>query len=140
MQITCCPKDQVRKVWMQFRERIRHAMKRGGLSSYGDVAEAVLDGYALLWVVWDECSPSHMPRKVYGVGVTQTSITEWSKVCTVIAYSGEDRSRWLHLLGVVEDYARAEGCNVVRICGRRGWARVLRDYRAKHVILEKEIA
>ena len=125
---------------MQTRGRIRHAMERGGISSYGDVAQAVLDGWALLWVVWDECSPSHTPRKVYGVGVTQTSTTEWRKVCTIIAYSGEDRRRWLHLIKAVEDYARIEGCSAVRICGRKGWQRVLKDYRAKRVILEKEIA
>ena len=46
---------------------------------------------------------------------------------------------WLHLLDRHREFARAEGCDAMRIIGRKGWARVLKDYRAKRVILEKEL-
>ena len=36
---------------------------------------------------------------------------------------------WLHLLDGIEAFARAEGCDAMRIIGRKGWARVLKDYR-----------
>jgi hypothetical protein len=47
--------------------------------------------------------------------------------------------RWLDLIGPIEDFARAEGCSLMRIIGRAGWARVLPAYRLKNVVLEKEI-
>ena len=45
----------------------------------------------------------------------------------------------LHLVSLIEDFARAEGCALMRASGRAGWARLLRDYRQPYVVLEKEI-
>jgi hypothetical protein len=71
--------------------------------------------------------------------------TEWRKVCEIIACGGKGMRSprgqgWLHLIEKIEDYARAEGCSTVRVVGRKGWKRMLTDYRARRVILEKEIA
>ena len=50
-----------------------------------------------------------------------------------------DRREWLPLLGALERYARAEGCKAMRIFGRRGWERLLPDYKPARVLLEKEL-
>jgi hypothetical protein len=108
-------------------------MRRGDLGSYRGVADMVLDGRALLWLAWDG-------SLIHAAAVTQIGATEWRKVCEIIACAGRGMSLWLHLIRQIENYAQAEGCSAVRVVGRRGWARVLRDYHAKRVILEKEIA
>ena len=48
-------------------------------------------------------------------------------------------SRWLGLLGKIEEFARAEGCKSTRIMGRKGWARVLPSYQVKRIVLEKDL-
>jgi len=43
------------------------------------------------------------------------------------------------MLPAVEEWAKAKGCAAVEIIGRRGWGRVLDDYREPHALLKKEI-
>ena len=123
----------VRQVWPHVCHLIYAAMRRGNVSGYQGVADLVLDGRGLLWLAWDG-------EKVYAAAVTMLATTEWRKVCELIACGGKDIPRWLHLLEKIEDYARAEGCSAVRIVGRKGWQCMLTNYRAKRIILEKEIA
>jgi hypothetical protein len=51
----------------------------------------------------------------------------------------DDRRQWLPLIAGLEAYARAEGCAAMRIYGRRGWLKLLPDYRTSRVLLEKEL-
>lgn len=107
-------------------------MQRGDLGRFDDVEADVLDGRALLWLVWNE-------PDIEGCAVTQLGRTEKSKVCTIVACGGEDARRWISLIGRIEEYARAEGCDVVRILGRKGWQRMLRNYSAPKVVLERRL-
>lgn len=107
-------------------------MERGDLGRFEDVERDVLNGAALLWLAWAD------PR-IEGVAVTQLSRTEKSKICTIVACGGESFRRWVGLIEKLEDYARDEGCDCTRILGRLGWHRVLKDYAAKKVILEKAL-
>lgn len=70
---------------------------------------------------------------------TRLQRTDASKVCVVTACAGNGMPRWLGLLGRIEEFARDEGCNCVRIYGRKGWLRALDGYEQRHVILDKEL-
>lgn len=90
----------------------------------------VHDGRATLWLVASS-------KDVLGAGVTAIVTTEWRKVCEILAFGGDIES--VRLVDGIEKYARTQGCSAVRLMGRKGWARVLKDYSAKHVLLEKEL-
>jgi hypothetical protein len=107
-------------------------MRRGGISDFSAVERDVLGGGALLWLAWDG-------EEIVAAAVTELSLVRGRKLCTIVACGGRARRRWLHLLAELETFARREGCEATRICGRRGWTRVLPDYRATRVILEKEL-
>jgi len=92
----------------------------------------VLQGRALLWLAWDG-------EDVNAAAVTEIGVTEWRKVCNIVACAGADMKRWLDLLEPIEEFAKAEGCAAMRIMGRKGWTRVLKAYRPRRVILEKEL-
>src|ERR1700680_4303617 len=132
VELICVPPDTVRKVWPRVCDLIYEAMRRGNLSGYQGVADLVLDGRGLLWLAWDG-------QTVHAAAVTALAPTEWRKVCESIACGGRDMPRCLHLIEKIEDSARAEGCSAVRIVGRKGWVRMLTDYRARRVILEKSL-
>ncbi len=105
-------------------------MERGDLGTFRCVEDDVLEGGSLLWLAWNA-------PKIEGAAVTQISLTERSKVCTIVAYGGEGKR--VSLITSIEKYAKAEGCDVVRILGRKGWLRWLKDYSAPKVVLEKRL-
>jgi hypothetical protein len=140
MQLVCVPPDQVARAWLHVRHLILAAMKRGGLSSFRPVEDAVLRGDALLWLAWDGD-----PRSGSGAGritaaaVTELQQTEWRKACVVVACGGDDMRRWIGLLDSIEAYARAAGCEAVRMMGREGWQRMLPSYRRTGIVLERAL-
>jgi hypothetical protein len=107
-------------------------MKRGDLSSFRPLEASVLAGEALLWLAWDG-------TRIQAAAVTELHATEWRKVCVVVACGGAGVNRWIALLDGIEAYARAAGCAAVRIMGRKGWIRLLGDYRMKRIVLEKDL-
>jgi hypothetical protein len=138
-ELTCVDPALVHRVWPLVRDMIHAAMRRGDIGAYAPVEQSVLAGRALLWLAIER-------ETIAAAAVTELHQTEWRKVCVIVACGGRERSRWLHLIGRIEEFARAEGCAATRIVGRKGWARVLstggfetRPYRTRRIVLEKEI-
>lgn len=100
--------------------------------TFKELERSVLVHSGLLWLAW--AAPN-----IEAVAITELSRTEKSKVCTVTACGGKRPARWLQLLDDIENYARAEGCDCVRMFGRSGWARLLKTYTTKKIILERRL-
>src|SRR5713101_3552084 len=120
--LICVPPDKVALVWPKVSGLIYHAMKRGDISSYGSVEDAVLCGDALLWIVRDGL-------EIPAAAVTELQQTEWRNVCVIVACGGTDIARedgrerpgmhrWIGLIAKIEEFARAESCSATRIIGR----------------------
>jgi hypothetical protein len=130
-EAVCVDPKQVDAVWDRVSPWVKRAMERGDLGTFWDIELDVLDGKALLWLAWD--------GELKGCAITQITKTEKSKVCLIVACGGEKAKEWVHLIGKIEIYARDEGCDAVRILGRKGWLRVLKDYSAPKLVLEKRL-
>jgi hypothetical protein len=106
MQLVCVPPDQVARAWPHVRDLIVAAMKRGGLSSYRPVEDAVLRGDALLWLAIPREDGRQRPGALRGLcrkrpdgdeariaaaAVTELHETEWRKVCVLVACGGAGR-------------------------------------------------
>jgi hypothetical protein len=131
-EAVCVDPKQVTCVWECVKHWIKRAMERGDLGTFDAVEDDVITGQALLWLVWSD-------PEIQGAAVTQIVTTQNSKVCMITACGGENMRLWLPLIEKIEGYARDEGCDAVRILGRKGWMRVLKDYRAPAVILERRL-
>jgi hypothetical protein len=107
-------------------------MTRGDLGLFAPVEQNVLSGRALLWLVMRGTA-------IRAAVVTELHRTETRKVCTIVACGGADMRDWLALLSGIENFARAEGCDAVRVMGRAGWTRMLKEYRETRVVLERKI-
>jgi hypothetical protein len=97
-----------------------------------DIDRAIQSGDALAWIAWNGLV-------IKAAAVTQLSTIHGERFCTIVACGGQRRNEWLSLLADLERYAMAEGCKAMRIFGRRGWERLLPDYKPARVILEKEL-
>lgn len=133
IDLVCIDPALVSQLWPHVSHLIRRAMQRGNMGLFGPVESDVLAGRALLWLAADGVD-------IRAAAVTQIEHTETRKFCTIVACGGAHMRNWLHLIKGIEEFARAEGCDATRIIGRKGWQRMLNDYRATRVILQKELA
>jgi hypothetical protein len=130
--LVCVDPARLHDVWPHVAPLIAQAMRRGQMGEVGDVERSLRSGMALLWLAWDG-------ERILSAAVTELAAVAGDKVCTIVACGGRDFARFGHLIGGLEHYARQEGCTRMRICGRKGWARLLPDYAIRRVIIEKKI-
>jgi hypothetical protein len=139
-RLICIDPARISEFWPHVSPLIRAAMERGAITDFGEVADAVFAGRALVWIAWDPGSgPVAGSTALKAAAVTQLSTIYGARFCTIVACGGNDRNEWLPLLAGLERYAEAENCKAMRIFGRRGWERLLPAYKAARVLLEKEL-
>lgn len=117
------------ELWPHVRPMVCSAIDRTDLGRASDLDTDVLSGRALLWIVHGtgiECAV-----------VTRLEQTQHSKVCFIPALGGRGSRHWLHLIEGIENYAKAEGCDCIRWVGRKGWKRMLPEYREVGVVMER---
>lgn len=122
----------VEDIWPHARPLVKSAIDRTRLCNFDHIEREVLAGLQQLWLGWDGTSLAF-------AGVTQLVLINGEKICILVAVGGRDRNRWLPLLGKIEQFAKAEGCSAVRLTGRKGWQRILADYRANYVVMDRKL-
>lgn len=119
-------------VWPHARNLIKEAVRRAPLIDFVTVESNVLAGRLVLWLAF-------VGLTVAAAAITELVEQNGRKVCLLVACGGQGRERWLSSLAEIEAYAKVEGCSQMRIGGRKGWERVLKDYEARYVTLEKDL-
>lgn len=122
----------VADLWPRVKEHLFSAVRRTDLSHTEDIERDLLEGDGLLWLICDG-------KVIEAAGATLLVRTDRHLVCLITALGGENMDKWLPLLSQIEDWAAAEGADLVRIMGRPGWARVLKGYGVTNVVLEKSL-
>jgi hypothetical protein len=119
---------------------VRDALARGYRRSGNIWNEPVLleelaaQRYAL-WVVGRKGEERFAAAMVTRLYVLENG----SKVCHIVAVGGDGMRDWLKYIARIADYARAEGCDTLRLEGREGWSRLLPSFVRVGVILEQRI-
>ncbi len=94
--------------------------------------QQIMQGEIQLWAVVD--------REIKAVVGTEIGEAPSGLVtCCVRFCVGAGFRKWIHLLDVIEDYARANGCHRVETWARKGWAKHLPEYKLTHVLLERDL-
>lgn len=73
------------------------------------------------------------------VGAVVTEV--YGETCAMPYVAGERIAEWLHLLSVIEAWAKANGCTRLEGNGRAGWERMLKrqGWRVVQVTVAKEL-
>jgi len=132
VNLVCVPPQLAREIWPLVSDRLHQAVLRTDMSHTADLEYDVLEGDGLLWLATNGTA-------IEAAAATLLIKTDRNLVCVITALGGENRSRWLDLLAGIELWAKAEGAAKMRIYGRRGWTRVLKDYRVSNVVMEKSL-
>jgi len=127
MQLHCIDPKRVAEFWPHVRAMLQKAIERGGVSSFDEMERDTLAGRLLLWIAFD--------GTIRAAATTQLADSR----LIIAACGGNGMADWLPLLSRLEAYGKSEGCEAVRIYGRRGWLRALDGFRESAVILDKPI-
>lgn len=131
-ELVCVDPKRIEDLWPHIKQFVRAAMRRSDMGRFDELEPDILTGGALVWLAWRR-------PVIEAVAVTQIVATELSKVCAIRACGGYQHERWIGLLDQIEAYAKAEGCRCTRIVGRKGWSRVLKNYRTTRIVLERQL-
>lgn len=74
--------------------------------------------------------------------VAVTNIVNYAqqKDFQILALAGDGMETWIPLLRVLEEFARQVGCDKAVVPhGRKGFAKVMKDYEQEYVVLEKRL-
>lgn len=62
------------------------------------------------------------------------------RVCQIVYCAGGDMEQWLKpLVAHLTEWARTQGCQVLRLSGRRGWVKVLPEFKETCTTLEMDV-
>jgi hypothetical protein len=121
----------IASAWPLARLLIKSAIEHTGLSDFDHIESQVLSGDQLLWLAISD--------HVEAAATTHLIKTRGKPILVVTACSGTRRERWIELRHKIEAYGKAEGASRIRLYGRKGWQRVLPDYRVEYIIMDKEL-
>ena len=119
-------------VWDEVGPVLSRAMERQSAYTLGDVRQLLESANAQLWV-------ARTDGALLGVAVTKVFDFPQERVVEVSLAAGDEFERWGRFLKDIEEWAAAIGAKRVRIMGRKGWVRMLKDYKETRVILEKAL-
>ena len=135
--ISLVPNEYLHLVWDKARDHLVHFEKRsGGKYSVDDIGKMISDEIQQLWIIADD------DHEVVGAVVTQVWETPQKKICDVVACAGDGLDDYLYeSMKELENFARLNHCDAMRVEGRNGWLKVLEPYGfgKTSIVMEKEL-
>ena len=97
-----------------------------------DFCMALMDGQMQLWVAVEN-------NEVIACMVTQVITYPSKKTLRVIAIAGGKMDTWFHFQPDLEEFAILMGCTSLEAWGRKGWKKILTDWKDSYVVYTKEL-
>ncbi len=93
--------------------------------------QQAMDGDADLWIAWsDRCEAA---------AVTKMMDAPKGQVCLIDAFGAENLNAVRPLLPQWAEWAKSQGCVALRIYGRMGWQRVMKDFKPMWIAMDKTL-
>lgn len=127
------PAEQILYVWEQVAPLIKRALDQGSNYTLDQILEGLIHKDMQLWV--------YTGKKIHAALVTTIQNRGPIRWCLFLAAGGTRMSEWIHHLPSIESWAREQGCHEMRIYGRMGWVRQLREegYTAHWTKMSKQL-
>jgi hypothetical protein len=124
--------ENIPAIWPQAEQLIELGLGEG--DTLEQVYSRLLHRENQLWCAFED-------QKMIAACVTELPTLGKRKVCNVIAVGGTGMDGWLGIaLKTIEAWAKNNGCDAMRFPEiRKGWEKVLKDYRVTKITIEKEL-
>ena len=124
------PREHIEDVWDLAVPMLQKAMDRmPGVYCMRELKSKCMDGTYVLW----------FSQKAKCALIIKVSQYHSYKACAIVMVGGNDLENWIDELSEIEQYAKSQGCKEMVVSGRRGWERILKDYKFDSVTVVKEL-
>ena len=125
--------EEVPKLWKKVLPQIERCVPHSeGEMESPDFYVALVDGEMQLWIAVED-------EEVIASMVTQIIPYPQKKVLRIIAIAGGDMDKWFHFEPDLEEFAILMGCTSLEAWGRKGWKKILTDWKDSYVVYTKEL-
>ena len=125
--------NEIEEIWPQIEPFIKKVLQKIDLCyTVEDIKSALCKRKMQLWT-------SHAGKQIYGICITQILIHPQYKFLEIVLLSGEGLKNYFHHFDTIESWAKEQGCQKIKLVGRKGWAKKLPDYKQKLIKLEKDL-
>ena len=132
-EVGLVPPDQVPYIWEKVHEHLlRMTPHSEGELEPDDFFEALTDAEMQLWVAIEN-------KEIMAAMVTQIVPYPRKRILRIIAIGGDGMDGWIDKLPMIEDWALEMGCTSLECWGRKGWLKVLKDWKCSYHIITKDL-
>ena len=123
--------NEIDGIWDKVKPLLNKVLQKIDLYyTIQDIKEMLLKKEAQIWT-------SYEGTQLDSVCITRIVIHPKNNYLEILAMAGSSLS--LPHLRTIEDWGRDVGCKKIKLEGRRGWKRLLIDYKEGLIQLEKEL-
>ena len=97
-----------------------------------DFLEPLTHGDMQLWIATEN-------KEMHSAMVTQIVPYPQKQVLRVISIAGSDFKKLYEFNDMVESFAIKTGCSGMELWGRKGWKKVLKEYKEDCILLRKKL-
>ena len=132
-KIVLVSSDDVPYIWEKIQPHLESMEPHSeGELSPEDFYEAITNGDMQLWTAIKD-------NEIMASMVTQIVPYPRKRVLRIISIAGEEMNGWIKYLHLIEDWALSVGCTSLECWGRKGWLKILKDWRCSYHILTKDL-
>ena len=126
-------KHEINNVWNDVKDLV--AKTNDDVLNEKDILEYLKTGYYILWIVTEPDSDT-----ILAAMTVEYAHYPRHKMCRVVTIAGEKLNEWVDEgLLKLEDWAKAQGCAYMDMYARRGWKKVLKEYKEDCILLRKKL-
>jgi len=127
------PISELDLIWDQVKNEI--VRTNDEVLNEEDVKQYIKDGYYTLWLVKELSS-----NDTVAVFTTEFAYYPRYKTCRVVTLAGRRLNEWVNSkLHDLEQWAIEQGCSHMDMYARRGWKKVLKEYKEDCILLRKKL-
>lgn len=141
-RIFCLSPDEIDSTCHEWLHHLERLERETGVVLASAVLADLQDGTKHLWGTCDaaESDPkvSTVGGNVKGIVLTSIERTPKGLACLIYGACGQTTSQEVNqVLSTIETWARNIGCTRLQFQGRKGWLRLLKDFRQTGITAEK---
>ena len=97
-----------------------------------DFLEPLTHGNMQLWIATED-------KDIHAVMVTQFVIYPQKNILRIISLAGDDFEKIRNFQEIIEGFAIKNECTALEMCGRKGWKKLLPDWRDTYIVYTKDL-
>jgi len=125
--------DDIPYIWetIQAQLELMTPHSEGELSP-DDFYEVLANGDMQLWTAVQD-------NEILASMVTQIVPYPRKRVLRIISIAGGEMDKWIEYIPLIEEWALSVGCTSLECWGRKGWLKILKDWKCSYHIITKDL-